>query len=173
MIFETQQEKLMFIYRNYAHKMKGLAMRYLGDDTLADDVVQEAFLDIMKKCDDIIIENRQAMPSLIGFIVKCKAVDLIRGRLKVEYMASVTELAGQTDGTEYDLIDSENAVVECIEKLKEGDREVLTAKLIREESYDAIAKALYITEQTARKRYERARKRLAKVLIEEGVIDRG
>ncbi len=167
--FVSSQEKIRFTFKHYAPRMKTIGMVFLKDESLAEDAVQDAFLDIMKKIDDIVIESCHKMPPLIGYIVKYKAIDIMKKRKKVVYVDFQEEMVIPIQLTTYDGVEYQMITDVALERLSEEDRWIILHKLFLGDDYGTLANALGITQGAVRKRYERARKRMVEILKKLGV----
>ncbi|WP_353096582.1 sigma factor [Tissierella praeacuta] len=76
----SQEDKIAYIYENYQSKMFAIAKWYTWDGYLAEDAVSDPFIDIIQKIEEIKFKNCYKMPSIIKYIVKNNAIDIIRKR---------------------------------------------------------------------------------------------
>ena len=133
---------------------------YLGDVTLAEDIVQETILKIREK----IIKNKiitcHKIGSLIGYIVKGLCIDFIRRENKVTYREIFDDEIKMEDTFVSRLVFN-NAISNLPEKYKN----IFIMKVLRDMSYSEIAKYLDLNESAVRKRMERAKKLLKDILI--------
>ncbi len=166
MKFSTDKEKIEYIFITYGERMKSVAMRYLHNEMLAEDVVQISFFDIFKCISEIYIEDEDKIPPIIVRIIKCNTIDVIRKNARrEELMTELTNLGKEF--AYYQDFSQENIVIENLNKLKEKDREIIKLRLIYEMGYSEISKKLNVSTESARKRYERARKKLVKLIRRE------
>ncbi|MDO5716303.1 MAG: sigma-70 family RNA polymerase sigma factor [Tissierellia bacterium] len=170
MEFESGNEKMAFICQTYSTRMKAIAYQYVQDMDLAEDATQEAFIDIMHSIDKISIEKGGKMPTLIGFIVKCKAIDIIRARKNLVLVEEFEESMLGFHCEEVGICET-NQIYQIIQTMKERDRVILLLRLALDLDYQEIAKKLDISEANARKRYERARGRLQILLRKKGIYE--
>jgi RNA polymerase sigma-70 factor (ECF subfamily) len=76
---QGDQASVTTLYDRYGGAAYGLAYRITNDGTLAEDVVQEAFVSIWKQCDRF-DANRGHVRSWLLTIVHHKAIDMVRRR---------------------------------------------------------------------------------------------
>ena len=157
---ENANELLKEIYIKYRQYIYFLAYMYLGDVTLAEDIVQETILKIREK----IIKNKiitcHKIGSLIGYIVKGLCIDFIRRENKVTYREIFDDEIKMEDTFVSRLVFN-NAISNLPEKYKN----IFIMKVLRDMSYSEIAKYLDLNESAVRKRMERAKKLLKDILI--------
>lgn len=163
---ETQAERSKFerLYLAHRQTMYYAANAILRDDALAEDAVHQAFLRLMgnlEKVEDP--ESARARGYLVTITRNC-AVDLYNKR-KNQPAVALEDLAFEPAATD----DTENAVVLAIERLPEQYAAALRLKCCHGLSYEELAQILHISEENARKRIQRARRKLAQILAEMGV----
>jgi RNA polymerase sigma factor (sigma-70 family) len=83
-------EALDALYERYASMAYGIARRITGDDALAEDVVQDAFLGVWRSADRY-VAGRGTVKTWLLAIVHHRAIDAIRRRRPVAELAEETE----------------------------------------------------------------------------------
>jgi len=69
------------LYDRYSPKLYGLAMKILRDPVLADDVLQEVFLNVWKKADSFDTQ-RGYLPGWLSILCRNRCIDALRSREK-------------------------------------------------------------------------------------------
>ena len=93
-----QTEAFDELVRRYAGELHRYLARYLGDPTLADDVLQNTFLQVHAKCRRLYQDGRPARPWLYA-IATHQAVDALR-RAGRQAAVSLDQRAGAGEETE-------------------------------------------------------------------------
>ncbi len=146
------------IFLTYRKQIYLLALKYLRDEKLAEDIVQESIIRIREKIVNKEISSCHKLGSLIGYIVKGLCVNLIRRNQKVIYREIFDDEIKAED-------ESIRAIIlnDTICKLPDAYRDVFMMKFVKDMSYKEIGKALNLSEVAVRKRMERARKMVKQV----------
>ncbi len=157
---KSDNDFLKEIYLNYRQYIYSVAIKYLRDESLAEDIVQDTIIIIREKIIKKEIKSCHKLDSLIGCIVKGLCIDLIRRNQKIAYR-EIFEDEIKVDDT----FVSRLIFNEAINNLPENYREVFILRVIEEMEYKEIANKLDLNESVARKRMERARKLIKEVLV--------
>src|SRR6187402_788131 len=83
-------EALDALYERYASMAYGIARRITGDDTLAEDVVQDAFLGAWRSADRY-VAGRGSVKTWLLAIVHHRAIDVVRRRRPVSELPEEAE----------------------------------------------------------------------------------
>ena len=83
-------EALDALYERYASMAYGIARRITGDDTLAEDVVQDAFLGAWRSADRY-VAGRGSVKTWLLAIVHHRAIDVVRRRRPVSELPEEQE----------------------------------------------------------------------------------
>lgn len=164
----TEHEKSEFVkfYESYRKLMHYAAKRILGDDSLAEEAVQEAFLRIAKNFGKVSGADQSAAKKFVLIITENAAKNLYRcesrhtaGR---EYPEDMEAAAGacQEAGDPTAAGAETREAVGRILQMPELQQNVLFLHTVYGFSYREIAALLDISESAARKRVERARREL-------------
>lgn len=161
--------KLEQIYNKYSTLMIKLAYQIVKDIDSANDVLHDSIMKIAKNIDKIQDVESAKTKSYVLTITYHTAIDLYNQRKKENIV--------QLEAVDYELTDDYNLEehVECkqtkeyiqkmLAKLKPSYSEVLTLKYLHEFSDSEISAILKISPALVRKRLERARKSMKKLML--------
>lgn len=162
---ETEKRKFMALYEEYKNLMFYVANGILNDTHLSEDAVQEAFLRIAKnfhKVDEIICPQTKAF---VVIITRNISITILNREKRI---SDIHDIIAESANNVSDEIFSEVSykfLSECILQLPEIYRDVLYLNHIYGYNFKEIANLLSISVDTAKKRAQRARI-LLKRLIE-------
>jgi len=154
--FQTRLDSHAFdrIVSAYMKPAVGVARQILSDQALAEDAVQESFLRVIRKRH----QYAPGSPFSCWFyrIVRNVCADMLRKRTRET--RRIREIAA---GRERESLGA-NApeVPDLLNVLSHGDRDVLVLRIIHGLGFRDVAAALGISEEAAKKRAQRALRRL-------------
>lgn len=144
------EQALRELYDATSTKLYGLAVKVTGNRQWAEDVLQEAFLHIWRSAGDYRAPLSPPM-AWMGMIVRSRALDFLRRRTS-ERADSTQELddvisdtvAGDSPNPMDTTQASEQAwaLHECMRKLEDRQREVLSLAYLRDLSHSELAEQL-------------------------------
>ena len=146
-------------YLEYSQHLIAVAMSLLKDEHLAEDALHDAFEAIIKA--DTLPEDGLGQKALLTTVVKHKALDMLKHQKFIADDEPSEEQLGFTvmpEKVELDMI---------IESLPNIYKEVIILYYENDLSVNRIAVILGLSNETVRKRLERARKMLGKEYWEE------
>ena len=141
---------LRALYDLTSSKLYGVALRVVGNRDWAEDVLQDAYLNIWRIAPDY----RQALSppmAWMGVIVRSRALDFLRRRASERADAGVELEGAVTDTVAGDSVDpldasqaSEQAwaLHECLRKLEARQRELVSLAYLRDLSHSELAERL-------------------------------
>ncbi|PCJ66130.1 MAG: RNA polymerase subunit sigma-24 [Bacteroidetes bacterium] len=153
----TAQQKL---YVNYCDAMYTLAYRITKNHELANDSLQDAFIEVFKNLKSY--DGSGTIGSWIKTIVIRKAVKTIRYEVRYESMEGVSEPMTEN----YENFTS-HLLEKAIQSLPDGARTVFTLVEIEGYKHTEIAKMLHVNEGTSRSQLSYAKKLLRTYLTNE------
>ena len=138
------------LYEHSASKLYGLAMRVVGNREWAEDVLQEAFLNIWRAAADYRAHLSPPM-AWMGLIVRSRALDFLRRRSAER--AQVTQeldevLESSLEGDSPNPMDTTlasqqaRALHQCLNRLEHQQREVVSLAYLRDLSHSELATQL-------------------------------
>lgn len=157
------QKKLAELFARYESYLLHIAQFYLGKSGDAEDIVLEAFFRVIPHLDKINLENGHKARNYLVTIVERLSIDFLR-RKKVFFVRD--EFLFNFFSEDDDQADHEEGLLvkEAMKKLKLEDEQILRLKYLQDMTNQEIADLLSIKEDAVRKRLERARKRLKKIM---------
>jgi RNA polymerase sigma factor (sigma-70 family) len=151
-VAEHDQAALKKLYELSSPRLYGLALRVVSRPELAEDVLQESFLNIWRIAADY---RRSLSPPMawLGLIVRSRALDLLRRRTSERADEGDTlddvhhdTIAGQAvdpmDST--DLGQQASALRQCLSRLEANQREVVSLAYLRDLSHGELAAQLHL-----------------------------
>ena len=171
-IADRRQDAIAELYDRYADLVLGVARKILGNTPDAEEVVQEAFVQVWLQADRY--DRRRASPSTwLVMITRSRAIDLVRSR-KVRTRAA--RAAGEEDSRDHASPEGTRAVLqderrervlEALAGLPEEQREVLELAFYRGWTQREIARETGIPLGTVKTRTLLAMKKLRALLQKE------
>lgn len=145
-------EQIVSFYMNPA---LAVARQILWDHALAEDAVQESFLRVVRKREQYV--RNSPFSCWFYAIVRNVCVDMLRQRTRQEQaVEDIANGAGQTQTTWTDL----SEVPSLLDILAPGERDVLVLRIVHDLQFRDVGAALGISEEAAKKRAQRALRRL-------------
>ena len=155
------QQKL---YQLYSQAMHNICLRMLNNETDAEDLLQNSFVDVFTKLHYFRFDS--SIGAWIKRIVINNCINFLKKkRLKTVEMDErdvAAEIVDTSDWKEIQL--SVDRVQEGIQRLPEGYRVVLTLYLLEGYDHKEIAEILNISSSTSKSQYSRAKKKLREIL---------
>ena len=153
-------------YEEYAGYLTGVCTRYISDEEMLKDVVQESFIKIFTRIKEFEYRGKGSLKSWATKIVINEALMWLRKEKQFIYSLQETEIDDLSDEDP----DTEGVNMETllffIRKLPPGYRAVFNLFVIEEKSHKEIAEILQIQPNTSASQYLRAKKMLAEMIRE-------
>ncbi len=159
------REEFEAFYKKHLRLVYAAAFSVLHDEQLSEDAAMEAFMYIAAHFGHIKALDEAACRRYVYLISRSRATDLLRKESKAGEPAELTDEAALDDGSlsGYETVH----IKDCIMRLSKDERQLLYMSITLDMDSKAIAELLGISPEGARKRLQRARAHLRK-LIEEG-----
>ena len=164
---ETAFESLIKKYQKQVHAQ---ALRQIDDFQIAEDIVQETFLQVYQKLDTL--EDPTRFPKWLYVIVNRRCIAWLRkNRLQTQPLEETDISEIETEAYSRHIAEEQarttaeaqrDLVKKLLAKLKESDREVITLHYFEEMTSSEIGEFLGVSENTVKSRLQRARQRLKK-----------
>jgi RNA polymerase sigma factor (sigma-70 family) len=152
------------IFRRHARAVFAICYWRTGDAAVAEDVTSVVFLEAWKRRDVVVLEQRSALPWLLG-VANHTSRNATRSLRR--YSQALKRLDGHRslldDDAVIDRLDAEislNMVNEVARELNEQEREIVLLVFWSGLSYEAAAVALGVPVGTIRSRVSRTRRKL-------------
>ena len=164
---EDEQAQIEQLFKENHALLYKVSYQLLRSETDAEDAVAQAFLNIMEHFEKISRLSRPVRRPYCGVIAKNTSYDILRRKKR---LIPVEEFYG--DETDDDVVDTffekfeKTQLIAALKLLDENDRTLLTFRFGRDMSLKDIAVLMEISEETAKKRSQRALKKLKKILGE-------
>lgn len=159
---EKNKEAYAEIYNRYAPKVYSQVNQMLRNEDAAKDVVQELFITIWNKADHISAKGNLGGYLYLYVAAQNSVLKLIRkGRLQIDYLESLSELANKIEdeqGSDYDVEVLYAMIKQEIANLPAKMRTIFEMSRKGDLSYKEIAVELGISENTVRKQVSNALK---------------
>ena len=133
------------------------ARRVLGDASLAEDAVQEAFLRVVRRRQSYV--PARPFASWFYTILRNVCVDMLRGRARRARLIEEATLHRQAIAPPRAAAESPDAM-HLLGQLPDGERNVLVLRIIHELPFHEVAESMGISEDAAKKRAQRGLRRL-------------
>lgn len=168
---ENSRNKFEEIYYIYSKYLYSIGVKILRDSNLASDALQQCFMKIFQNIDKINIVQSKQTKSFVSVIMRNEAFIIYN---KYRSIVDITEsfddeLINIDENTNIDEVlaraELREEVSTYLGLLNKGESDILILKFIKGYSYEEIAKLLGITNDLARQRLLRAKKKLAKLII--------
>ena len=159
------QKSQFKLYKLYYKAMYNASLRIVSDSTEAEDIMQDAFLAVFEKIDTY--SGKVSFGAWLKKIVINKSLDNIKKKrvelipIKEQEYRIEDESSNKESGIPE--VSVEN-IKNCIDKLADGYRIVLSLYLIEGYDHEEIGEILGISGSTSRSQFTRARKKLIEEL---------
>ena len=148
------------VYDLYKRPFYATALRYLKDQKLAEDALQEVFVKLWQNCQAI--DERQSLRSFLFVCMKNHVLNVIRteqNRIKAALLANQNQekFSHQTE-SDIDLNDLRTYLDTSLSALPARKKKIAQLSLIEGYSNQEIAATLQISEHTVRSQLSQAKK---------------
>jgi len=163
---QGDQKAFFEIYKLYSKAMFNICYRILGEQEVAEDVLQEAFVNAFQHIRSY--QRKASFGAWLKKIVVNKAISHVRKQqLEMVELDDGMEIKHEDDVDDIDLIMKVDTIREAIQKLPNGFRVVFSLYLLEGYDHKEISEILGISESTSKSQYNRAKKKLKEILREE------
>lgn len=164
------------IFLKFYHENKrmlfSVAYKFTGNEHLAENALQEAFISIIKNKDKILELKGEELKRWSVVIVKNKCIDIMRKETKKEEVSFEDEKITTHTVTEDDSLKRYEAetIKRYLTGLDEISKQILYMKYLFGYSYKEISKELNISEKNAEMKVYRAKNKLKEMILKEEII---
>ena len=178
MFVKNDPHAMESLYNEYSTYLAGVCYRYVCDDAIMKDVLQDSFIRIFSSIGQFDYRGKGSLKAWMTRIVINESLQELRRSSKTKPSSQSTAISEDgaelsapatfvTEPDEEDLDVSNITVEQIIEltsQLPEGYRTVLNMFLFDQMSHKEIAEALGIKESTSASQFFKARKMLASLI---------
>jgi RNA polymerase sigma-70 factor (ECF subfamily) len=162
---------MQVLFARYHVRVFRFVVRLVRDETNAEDVISEVFLDVWRQAGRF--EGRSTVATWLLAIARFKAISALRRRRDEELdAAGAMEEPTDDPGMALEKKDKSAMIRKCLLGLSVEHREIIDLVYYHEKSVKEVAEIVRIPESTVKTRMFYARRRLAELLKSEG-IERG
>jgi RNA polymerase sigma-70 factor, ECF subfamily len=169
-IADADKRALHVLWTRHNLRVYRFILRFRQDESMAEDIVSDVFLEVWRGADRF--QSKSKVSTWLLAIAHNKAMAAIRRRKHEELddddAAAIADLA---DDPECTLSKKEHGALlqKCLTDLSPAHREVIDLVYYHEKSIAEVAEIVDTSQNTVKTRMFYARKRLAKLLADEGV----
>ena len=158
------------LYARHHVRVFRFVLRLIGDESLAEDLATEVFLDVWRHADRF--EGRSAVSTWVLGIARFKALSARRRRaveLFDEEIGKTIEDPADDPAIVLEKNDTSMVIRNCLKRLAPHHREIIDLAYYHEKSLEEVAAIVGIPKNTVKTRMLRARMRLAGLLRDAGI----
>lgn len=177
-MLESEEDKITLsqLYEETKYTCLHVAIKITKDKAMAEDAVHNAFLEVIKRKDEIFKLSSGKRKSYIVIITKNKAIDLWRKenrRSTVPFEDEDNELSSNEPDIGVNFVNQESfeLLIHCISLLPEIYKTAFELKYVHDMGNSEIAKTLSLTPRTVSMRIHRAKLKLQEIIEKEGLFD--
>jgi RNA polymerase sigma-70 factor (ECF subfamily) len=145
-------------------------LRLVNDEALAEDLVNEVFVDVWKNAGKF--EGNSQVSTWILAIARFKALSALRRRKDASLdEAEAAAIPDTADNPEICLQKKDRVAIlrECMSHLSRDHREIIDLVYYHEKSVDEVAEIVGVPKNTVKTRMFYARKRMSELLAQAGI----
>ncbi len=170
LIADGDKRAMQVLYARHNVKVYRFILRLTGNQSLAEDLVSEVFLDVWRQAEGF--ESKSQVSTWLLAIARYKALSALRRRTD-EYlddqMAATIEDTADNPETVVGTKDRNTIVQKCLTQLSPAHREVIDLVYYHEKSVDEVARIVGVPPATVKTRMFYARNKMADLLKQAGV----
>src|SRR5262245_43011956 len=170
LIAEGDKRAMQVLYARHNVKVYRFVLRLTGNQSLAEDLVSEVFLDVWRQAEGF--EAKSQASTWLLAIARYKALSALRRRtdeqLDDQMAATIEDTADDPETVVYTK-DRNTIVQKCLKQLSPAHREVIDLVYYHEKSVDEVAKIVGVPAATVKTRMFYARTKMADLLQQAGV----
>jgi len=161
---EGNRKAQLKIYDLYYKAMYNTSLNIVNDTYLAEDIMQESFLDAFNKLETF--EWRSSFGSWLKRIVINKSLDSIRKKIDIVPISEdVTEIPEEEEVSCEDMDCKVEEIKVALKLISESNRVILALHLFEGYDHQEISQILNISYNNVRVRYMRARNNLVEQIL--------
>jgi RNA polymerase sigma-70 factor, ECF subfamily len=170
LIADGDKRAMQVLYARHNVRVYRFIVRLTGNQTLAEDLVSEVFLDVWRQAEGF--ESKSQVSTWLLAIARYKALSALRRRTDEhldDHMAETIEDTAEDPESMVNTKDRNSIVQKCLTQLSPAHREVIDLVYYHEKSVDEVAKIVGVPAATVKTRMFYARNKMADLLKQSGV----
>jgi len=170
LIADGDKRAMQVLYARHNIKVYRFILRLTGNQSLAEDLVSEVFLDVWRQAEGF--ESKSQVSTWLLAIARYKALSALRRRTDEhldDQMAATIEDTADNPETVVGTKDRNTIVQKCLTQLSPAHREVIDLVYYHEKSVDEVARIVGVPPATVKTRMFYARNKMADLLKQAGV----
>ncbi|MDF1530127.1 MAG: sigma-70 family RNA polymerase sigma factor [Sedimenticola sp.] len=173
-ITDGDEQALHALYESYEPRIYRFALKRLGNSFDAADVLNDVLLQVWRSADRF--QGRSKVSTWILGIAHHKVIDRLRQRGRADFEELDPQMANEDEVSVVRALSAAQELeqlVFCMDRLKDGHRQVIHLAFVESLSYPDIAAILECPEGTVKTRMFHARKQIQACLQRHFSTDRG
>lgn len=156
------------LYEQYAGRMLGICLRYVGDRDMAQDLVHDGFLKILNSFDKFTWRGEGSLRAWMERVMVNTALQSLRKNDVMKQTMALDEVPEVYEEPDASLVEAipQKVLMQFIKELPVGYRTVFNLYTFEDKSHKEIAQILGINEKTSASQLFRAKSVLAKKIKE-------
>jgi RNA polymerase sigma-70 factor, ECF subfamily len=170
LIADGDKRAMQVLYARHNVRVYRFILRLTGNQTLAEDLVSEVFLDVWRQAEGF--ESKSQVSTWLLAIARYKALSALRRRTDEhldDQMAATIEDTADDPETVVNTKDRATIIQKCLTQLSPAHREVIDLVYYHEKSVDEVAQVVGVPPATVKTRMFYARNKMADLLKQSGV----
>lgn len=170
LIARRDKRALQLLFDRHNVRVYRFAHRFLNDETSAEDMVSEVFIEVWRRADRF--ERRSQVSTWLLAIARNKALSVLRRRATEELDEEVAEfIEDPSDNPEVAMQRKQRASVlqDCLTHLPPAHREIVDLVYYHEKTIEEIVEIIDVPANTVKTRMFYARKRIAELMAAKGL----
>ncbi|MBQ7976872.1 MAG: RNA polymerase sigma factor [Clostridia bacterium] len=172
-MLDGEEENIFLEFYEENKKMLfSVAYKLVGNEHLAENALQEAFISIIKNKDKMLELKGERLKKWSVIIVKNKCIDIMRKEGRMETLHLEDEKIATEAVTEDETLKKYEAetIKRYLGELDELSKQILYLKYLFGYSYKEISQTVNVSEKNAEMRVYRAKNKLREMIAREGIV---
>ena len=164
------KQALQVLYGRHHVKVYRFALRFVRDESAAEDMVSEVFMDVWRQAERF--ERRSQVATWLLAIARNKALSTLRRRSNEQLDEEVAEfIEDPSDNPEVTMQKQERSEIlrSCLAQLSPAHREIIDLVYYHERSIEEVSEIIGVPANTVKTRMFYARKRIAELMETKGI----
>jgi RNA polymerase sigma-70 factor (ECF subfamily) len=169
-IAQGDKRALQTLYGRHNVRVYRFALRFLNDESLAEDMVSEVFLDVWRQAERF--EARSKVSTWLLAMARNKALSVLRRRSTEELDEEVAEfIEDPSDNPEVSMQKKQQAssLQECLTQLSPAHREIIDLVYYHGKTIEEVVEIIGVPVNTVKTRMFYARKRIGELMGAKGL----